>query len=69
MSTGAHGSTLWANGSSVHDYLLELQIVSPGGAEDGYVKVRRLKDGDKDFNAAKVALGVLGVISQVWFGA
>ncbi|KAM4094783.1 hypothetical protein ACB094_06G220400 [Castanea mollissima] len=61
LSTGAHGSTLWANGSSVHDYLLELQIVSPGGAEDGYVKVRTLKDGDKDFNAAKVSLGILGV--------
>ncbi|GMY09075.1 probable L-gulonolactone oxidase 6 [Fagus crenata] len=50
---GAHGSTLWSNGSAVHDYLLELRIV------------RRLKDGDKDFNAAKVSLGVLGVISQV----
>ncbi|GMY09072.1 probable L-gulonolactone oxidase 6 [Fagus crenata] len=53
LSTGAHGSTLWSNGSAVHDYLLELRIV------------RRLKDGDKDFNAAKVSLGVLGVISQV----
>ncbi|KAL0002385.1 hypothetical protein SO802_016166 [Lithocarpus litseifolius] len=39
LSTGAHGSTLWANESSVHDYLLELQIVGPGGAEVGYVKV------------------------------
>ena len=44
---------------------MEMKIVTLGKAEDRYPVVRTLRGSDEDLNAAKVSLGVHGVISQI----
>ncbi|XVF89195.1 hypothetical protein PTKIN_Ptkin19aG0110700 [Pterospermum kingtungense] len=67
ISTAAHGSSWWGRGGAVHDHVIGINLIVAASESEGYAKVIQIGAQDQLLNAAKVSLGVLGVISKVKF--
>lgn len=68
MSTGAHGSSWHGDGTSFHDYVTDMRLVTPAAPDQGFALVRLLNGSNfYELEASKVSLGVYGVISQVYY--
>ncbi|KAK1275151.1 hypothetical protein QJS04_geneDACA016022 [Acorus gramineus] len=67
IGTGSHGSSIFGKGAAVHEYVVGVRLVvpSPVAVNGKFARVVSLVEGDEDLLAAKVSLGVLGVLSQV----
>ncbi|KAI3717645.1 hypothetical protein L1987_69396 [Smallanthus sonchifolius] len=65
ISSGAHGSSWWGKGGAVHDHVVGIDMVVPAVENQGFAKILHLDATNQLFNAAKVSLGVLGIISKV----